>query len=235
MDKNSNAYILTYAAIMTVIVAVALALLSESLKGAQEVNELLAKKADILKSVGKAEVDDVEAYFSDRIEGLVLDANGNVKEGVAAIDIDLAAEDKKAAADKMYPLYVFNSEDNSKRYIIPMRGSGLWGPIWGYIAIEDDYATIAGVSFDHETETPGLGAEITQNWFQDSFVGKSIKDNLGAFAGITVKKGALTKPDNQVGAISGATITGDGVTNMIIDDVANYLPYFESQQKTANR
>lgn len=235
MDKNSNAYILIYAAVMTVIVAVALALLSESLKGAQEVNELLAKKTDILKSVGKSDVTDVETYFTERIEGLVLDANGNILEGVAAIDVNLEVEDKKPADQKRYPLYVFSGEDNTRRYIIPMRGAGLWGPIWGYIAIEDDYSTIAGVSFDHATETPGLGAEITQNWFQDSFVGKNIRDDLGEFTGITVKKGALNKPKHQVGAISGATITGDGVTDMIKDDVASYLPYFESQQKTANR
>lgn len=219
---------------MTIIVAVGLALLSESLKSSQEANELLAKKSDILKSVGKSDVEDVESFFSERIQGLVLDNNGSILEGVDAIDVNLEEEDKKPAEQKRYPLYVYSGEGGSKRYIIPMRGSGLWGPIWGYIAIEDDYSTIAGVSFDHATETPGLGAEITQNWFQDSFVGKNIRDDLGEFTGITVKKGALNKPKHQVGAISGATITGDGVTDMIKEDVENYLPYFESQQQTAN-
>ncbi len=230
MDKNSNAYILIYAAALTIIVAVVLALISESLKGPQQANQLLAKKVDILKSVGRDTVDNPEAYFSERIAGVVLNAAGEVQEGVNPIDIDLKAQRKLAEADQLFPLFVFTGEDNAKKFIIPMRGGGLWGAIWGYIAINDDFQTVAGVSFDHESETPGLGAEIKTAKFQDSFVGKSIMDNKGEFVGITVKKGELKNPNNQVMSISGATITGDGVTAMIRNDVSKYLTYFSTQQ-----
>ncbi len=230
MDKNSNAYILIYAAALTIIVAVVLALISESLKAPQQANQLLAKKVDILKSVGRDTVANPEAYFEERISGVVLNASGEVQEGVNPIDIDLKAQRKLSESDQLFPLFVFTGEDNTKKFIIPMRGGGLWGAIWGYIAINDDFQTVAGVSFDHESETPGLGAEIKTDWFQTSFVGKSIYDKKGSFVGITVKKGEMKSPENQVMSISGATITGDGVTAMITNDVSKYLGYFATQQ-----
>lgn len=236
MDKNSNAYILIYAGVMTVIVAVTLALLAEALKAPQQANELLAKKTDILKSVGKGDAENPEKVFAERVKGVVLNNNGQVIEGADALDINMEAQSKiKDPAQKKYPLFIYTGDDNSKRYIIPMRGAGLWGPIWGYIAIQEDFKTVAGVSFGHASETPGLGAEITQDWFQDAFKGKTIMNASGEFVGITVKKGSLTNPEHQVSSISGATITSDGVTNMIKDDVSSYLDYFASQKQTAKR
>lgn len=226
MDKNSNMYIIGYAAAMTVVVAVVLSAISEVLKGPQEYNQLMAKKTDILGSVGKAEVDDVEAYYSDHIQELVLDHEGNVLEGEKALDVNLAAQsDIKDPAQRKYPLFIHSGPDGESNYIVPLRGFGLWGPIWGYVAVQEDMNTVAGISFDHDSETPGLGAEITKDWFQESFVGTKLFRN-DQFVSVQVTKGSIKNPEHQVSGISGATITGDGVAEMLEEDVSSYLPYF---------
>ena len=126
---------------------------------------------------------------------------------------------------------------NAKYYIVPLRGAGLWDAIWGYIALEDDMTTIKGAVFDHKGETAGLGAEITQQWFQDRFKGEKIYDAEGVLVGINVSKTnndpqGADKEDHEVDAISGATITGDGVTDMISERLAHYTPYFKQNATT---
>lgn len=234
MDKNSNGYILIYAAVLTVVVAVMLSLLSEVLKEPQARNELLAKKTDILRSVGKAGEKDIEAYFDERIEGKVIGPDGAEVEGIDALSIDLVSESRKPMDKRQKPYYIYKDEDGSEKYILPMRGQGLWGPIWGFIAFQNDYNTIAGVSFDHATETPGLGAEIKQSWFQESFEGLKVYRG-DEFVGIEVRKGELRRPEHQVQAISGSTITGNGVSEMIKRDVGSYMDYFRNETQTKTR
>ena len=144
----------------------------------------------------------------------------------------LALEVKKDSDTQRFPLYIANVE-NEKFYVIPLRGAGLWAEIWGYIALKEDINTIKGVSFDHKSETAGLGAEITEDWFIDSFTDEKINDSQGNFVGVYLTKSNNDprnedKMDNEVDAISGATITGDGVSDMIIERVQNYLPYFNN-------
>ena len=129
-------------------------------------------------------------------------------------------------------MYIAEVEE-AKYYIVPLRGAGLWDAIWGYIALEDDMTTIKGAVFDHKGETAGLGAEITQDWFQDRFVGEKIFNQAGELVGINVSKtnndpNGLDKDDHEVDAISGATITGDGVTDMISERLAHYTAYFKN-------
>ena len=141
-------------------------------------------------------------------------------------------EVKKDSETQRFPLYIANVE-NEKFYVIPLRGAGLWAEIWGYIALKEDINTIKGVSFDHKSETAGLGAEITEDWFIDSFTGEKINDSQGNFVGVYLTKSNNDprnedKMDNEVDAISGATITGDGVSDMIIERIQNYIPYFKN-------
>lgn len=113
--------------------------------------------------------------------------------------------------------------------MVPLRGAGLWNAIWGYISLEEDLNTVKGISLDHAGETPGLGAEITQGWFKERFEGEKIQDQSGEIVGVNVQKGYAggnDKNDNAVDAISGATITGDGVTAMISERLQHYKPYF---------
>jgi Na+-transporting NADH:ubiquinone oxidoreductase subunit C len=130
------------------------------------------------------------------------------------------------------------SVQGTKYYIVPLRGAGLWNAIWGYIALKEDKNTIQGAVFDHTGETAGLGAEITQQWFKDRFVGEKVFNKEGKLVGINVSKTNndpkdTDKDDHEVDAISGATITGDGVTAMIIERLTHYLPYLKGDNVVA--
>jgi Na+-transporting NADH:ubiquinone oxidoreductase subunit C len=127
------------------------------------------------------------------------------------------------------PIFVYKDENGNKKYIIPVRGKGLWGQIWGYVAINDDLNTIYGAVFDHAKETPGLGAEINQDWFMNEFKGKKLFDDNGNFISIEVVKGGGADPadPHAVDAISGGTITSKGLEDMLKDSLAPYVNYFE--------
>jgi Na+-transporting NADH:ubiquinone oxidoreductase subunit C len=186
---------------------------------------------DILKAVGLADVEKAQAasLFDERIESLVLTADMKLVEGgVPAVDIDMFKETKLDPKEQRYPLYVYK-HDGQTRYIIPMYGNGLWDKIWGYVALKEDMATIAGISMDHKAETPGLGAEIKDNPedYNEPFVGKSIYDAEGQYVSVAMKKGKLDDPDHQIDGITGATITSDGVNEMLYQDIQAYLPYFD--------
>ncbi len=217
---------------MTAVVAVSLAFVSSGLKERQADNERLAAKVDILKAVGFTDVSKTEAasIFDERVEGLVLSESMTPREnGGSAIEVNLNKERKLAPADQRYPLYIYRHEGQT-RYIIPLYGNGLWDKIWGYVALEEDMQTIAGISLDHKAETPGLGAEIKDNprKYNDPFIGKSIYNEQGQYVSVVMKKGKLDDPDHQIDAITGATITADGVSAMMVADIRAYLPYFES-------
>ena len=127
-------------------------------------------------------------------------------------------------------MYVYKGE-KATFYLVSVRGNGLWDKIWGTIALQDDFNTIAGVSFDHVTETAGLGAEIKDSpAFKQQFVGKKIYNDNNEFVSVAVVKGGIKKPEHQVDAIAGATITSNGVTEMMENGLEVYLPYFESKK-----
>lgn len=219
---------------MVLSVAFVLSFTSESLKELQNANVKKEKMQNILSSVGiNVSRDESELLYKDYISNeLSLKSDGSIDDDVEAFDINLALEVKKDSDIQRYPLYIANVK-NEKFYVIPLRGAGLWAEIWGYIALKDDINTIKGVSFDHKSETAGLGAEITEDWFINSFTDEKIKDSEGNFVGVYLTKsnndpGNKDKMDNEVDAISGATITGDGVSDMIIERIQNYIPYFKN-------
>jgi Na+-transporting NADH:ubiquinone oxidoreductase subunit C len=233
MDRNSNGYTFMFATIMVVVVGMLLAVAATSLKSMQDENVKKEKMQNILASVGvKVDREAAEKEFDVVIkEKLTLKADGTVDGSIEAFNVDLKQELTKPADKQSFPLYIAE-KDGKKFYIIPLRGSGLWDAIWGYVALDDDMNTIQGAVFDHKGETPGLGAEITQKWFQDRFTGEKIKNNSGEIVGVEVAKGnnGNSKDDNKVDAISGATITGDGVTDMIKERLTHYKSYFDSQK-----
>ena len=219
---------------MVISVASVLSFTSESLKDLQNANIKKEKMQSILSTVGiNVSRDESEQLYNEYIsEELSLRSDGSVDNEVNAFNINLASEVKKDNDIQRYPLYIANVE-NEKFYVIPLRGAGLWAEIWGYIALKDDVNTIKGVSFDHKSETAGLGAEITEDWFINSFNEEKIKNSSGDFIGVNVSKtnndpNNSDKYDNEVDAISGATITGDGVSDMIKERIQNYIPYFNN-------
>jgi len=235
MNRDSNGYTFGFAAAMVLVVASVLAYTASSLKDLQAENVRKEKMQNILSTIGiETDREGAEKLFNTYIvEQLALRNDGTVDEAVDAFsDIKLALELKKDANDQRFPLYVANV-DAATFYIIPLRGAGLWDAIWGYIALNEDRNTIKGAVFDHKSETAGLGAEITQQWFMDRFVDEKIFNTSGDLVGINVSKtnndpNDTDKDDHEVDAISGATITGDGVSAMIVERLQHYLPYLKS-------
>ena len=238
MNRDSNAYTFIFATLMVLVVASALAFTASSLKDLQASNVRKEKMQNILATIGvETDREQAETLYNQYITGeLSLTSDGGYDEKVSAFEINLNNELKKPVNEQRFPLYEA-SVDGEKYYIVPLRGAGLWNAIWGYIALEEDKNTIKGAVFDHIGETAGLGAEITQEWFQNRFLGEKVFDQNGNLVGINVSKTNndpkdLDKDDHEVDAISGATITGDGVTNMIHERLNHYLPYLKAAEQT---
>ncbi|MEJ7694742.1 NADH:ubiquinone reductase (Na(+)-transporting) subunit C [Daejeonella sp.] len=234
MHKDSNKATFIFSSVMVVIVAVLLSIAAISLGPYQQRNVRIEKMENILSSVSiQTNPKEAEKIFAQYItEQIVLNKSGEaVTGGTPAFDIDLKKELDKAKtgdADKeLFPLFICH-KDKQAFYIIPVRGKGLWGPIWGYIALQGDMNTVYGVSFGHKSETPGLGAEIETEAFQKQFIGKKIFDEGGKFVSVkAVKGGAPDDNTHGVDAVSGATITSDGVSEMVKRTLSNYVPYFK--------
>ncbi len=225
---------LFFALMVTVVAGLVLAVAANMLKPYQERNIKLEKMAYILRAAGYQETDYeaafekyVKAYAVDEKGDVVLNGENDPKVRDQILKIDLLKELKKKPGQRLLPVFTYQ-DNKGKLYVLPMAGKGLWGPIWGYVALKEDLNTIAGVVFDHKSETPGLGAEITQPWFQQQFVGKKVFDEKAQLVGVTVVKGGA--PDNHphaVDGITGATLTGKGVSAMFTESLQLYLPYIQ--------
>lgn len=241
-DKNS--YTVIFAAIMVVVVGSILAFMASGFKDRIDENMRFEKQQNILYAMGVNEngddagsvnfipTDRVESEFTSYIkEQLVIEGDKITKNDEAyLIDLKKQLAAKKNGQDYKLPVFI-GEKDNKNFYIIPMYGKGLWDAIWGFVAV-DETMTVQGVYFDHKGETPGLGANIKMRYFMDDFSGETILDGT-RYAGISVAKGNndplnKTKDDNEVDALAGATITGNGVSAMIKESVNLYKPYLET-------
>jgi Na+-transporting NADH:ubiquinone oxidoreductase subunit C len=229
MDVNKNSYTFTFAAVMVVVVAAVLSFAATSLKEKQDNNIRLEKMQNILSSINvEVERDGAEAVYTDYIKKELVVNNFQPVEGIAAFDIELSKEVVKTPSERNAPLYIAEKEGKTY-FILPLRGKGLWGPIWGYISLEQNASTIYGATFDHKSETPGLGAEIKTEVFTSLFPNKEVLNESGEFTGITVMKGNATG-SHQVNGISGGTITSVGVQDMIQDCMKAYIPFLKSYE-----
>jgi Na+-transporting NADH:ubiquinone oxidoreductase subunit C len=244
----SNRYIFIYSSVMVIVVAAILSTAAMVLKPYQERNAAIAKIQGILQAADTtATTENAEALFDQVIlEELVIDQDGKVVGRYAdrqftegserAFDINLKTELYNKNQGKPYKVPLYLAEIRGERiYIIPLLGKGLWGPVYGNIALKADMNTVFGAEFGHDKETPGLGAEISTRVFAEQFEGKTIFNEKGEFVSITVKKGGVeTMPAAEqvhgVDAISGGTITSDAVTKMLKNCVGNYVAYFKSQE-----
>lgn len=224
INKNSNVYIMLYTTIIVVIVALLLSITSGALKERQAANIELDKKKQILSSLPAVNLEGTDAaeVFKNTIKQIVvLNAAGEVvKELNPVKDFNYETQEGE--------VLVFKAEiESSTKWIIPLDGKGLWGAIWGYIALNDDKNTVYGVFFNHAGETPGLGANIATEAFQTQFEGKHIMQN-GEFASIAVMKaGQKAEGKDQVDAISGGTITSKGVEDMLKTCIEKYTQFLK--------
>lgn len=224
MNTNSNSYTIIYAAIMVVIVAFLLAFVSSSLKDIQNGNIEKDTKKQILSAINVTDVKDADAEFAKyEVKDMLVQADGTL----AAYTGEFNTSFKGEIAENR--LHVFECKvDGATKYIVPVYGAGLWGPVWGYVALNDDKDTVFGVYFNHAGETPGLGAEITTPKFQAPFVGKKVLEN-GEVGLSVVKAGKVAKPDYEVDGISGGTITSQGVDAMLKDCLKLYKPFLSNK------
>ena len=242
LNTEKNTYTLLFAVGLVVIVGTLLAAIDSSLKDKIRINKILEKQQNILYAIGINEnegnsvnfiaADKAEQEFNKYITKQIYIQGDQVIEDDKAYLIDVKKQ-KALAKDPSHkrklPLFIAN-KDGRNLYVAPIRGKGLWDAIWAYVSV-DENMIIRGIYFDHKAETPGLGANIKQRFFMDDFIGESLLDTKGNFKGVTVSKTNLDpknedKYDNEVDAIAGSTITGDGVTAMIKSDLSLYQEYF---------
>ena len=239
---DSNVYTVAFAIGMVLVVGALLAFTASSLRPTIDANKRIEKQQNILYAMGVNENDETSVEFvsKDKVaeefakyikKQLVIEGD-NVSEDAKAYLIDVKKQQTAAKEGKTRKLPLFVGEKEGKTfYIAPIRGKGLWDAIWGYVAM-DKNMVVQGVFFDHKGETPGLGANIKQRYFMDDFIGEDLMNN-GSFKGIAVSKSNNDpknedKNDNEVDAIAGATITGDGVAAMLKSELALYVPYFKT-------
>lgn len=230
-NTNSNVYTVVYASVMVIIAAFLLAFVASVLKDKQDANVANDKRGQILSSLNIRNVEEVTGEYQKVIlNDLVLDVNGKVLQEKGGFDVESKDITAKDSASKKLPLYVAKV-NNDTIYVVPLYGRGLWGGISGYLALKKDFDTVYGAYFTHESETVGLGARIVEEEFQDKFKNKK------AFADSTFQKVALSlskkveDKEHQVDAITGATLTSNGVSEMFLSSLQPYQKYFSANHK----
>ena len=237
--QHSKPYSIGFILIITALFGLLLALAASALRERQQFNEEVNVKRNILMAVGvldrdrEMELDEIDAMYQESVQSFAVDPEGTIVEGVSgeSLDLEVVLQNPDTSQHR-YPVFVATDAGGSTVYAIPVFGKGLWSTLYGYLALEADLETVRGMTFYAHGETPGLGAEIEQAWFQDNFVGKKIYD-AGALRTIQVVKGTVEnriqdagERDYFVDGISGATITGRGVSNLLETKVALYEPFF---------
>jgi len=241
--QQSNTYIILYSAVLTIILGLLLSGSAQLLGPWQQEAIALDKKKQILGAVISAEEiasmtpEELNTFYSTRISSTVVDITGKevTTAGVSAEKVEIAKDYKKPAEERTYPVFIFHAEGNPEAvesYIFPMYGAGLWDAIWGYLALDTDMNTIGGITLAHAAETPGLGARITEAKVQERYVGKKIFDESGALVTVMMQKGEgkdYSSDAHKVDGMSGATITGNGVNNMLKAYMGCYEAYIKSK------
>ena len=248
--QQSNTYIIVFSAVLTIVLGGLLSLANQGLKPMQEKSVELDTKSKILSAVTdlkgkKGQV--ILDLYSETIESIVVNIDGEVVEKdekgapIVAENVDIAKNYKKAPEDRLYPVFKFHQAGNKNKvesYIFPIYGKGLWGPIWGFIALETDLNTIKGVSFDHKTETPGLGARITTKEISDRYIGKKVFNDGGEVVSVIMRKGennpASLLDEHHVDGLSGATLTGKGVNEMLESYFMHYEGFISKTKSNAS-
>lgn len=239
--QQSNAYIIAFSAILTIVLGLLLSGTSQVLGPLQQEAIALDKKKQILGAVMNPEKinemtpEQVNEFYAKRISATVVDISGKEISGVEAEKVEVAKDYKKPAEQRQYPVFLFHADGNPdavESYIFPLYGAGLWDAIWGYLALETDMNTIGGITLAHASETPGLGARITEAGVQGRFVGKKIFDPAGDLVAVQMQKGEgkdYSSDEHKVDGLSGATITANGVNNMLKAYLGNYEAYIKSK------
>lgn len=237
MNRQSNTYTIIYSTVLVVVVGVVLSVVYQALRPMQEENIANDTKRQILAAarLTPENGETVADLFNTHItSSYLVNLNGEkIDSGVNAFDVNVAQESKKNVEERQLPVFECTTS-NGLKYIIPVYGAGLWGPIWGYIAFDSNGDTIYGAYFAHQGETPGLGAEIEKPAFRDQFDGKNIFSSNGDFTSVAVVKTGKEPQDKAwVHAVSGGTITSQGVQSMLFESLQPYSAFFHKLQNSS--
>ena len=220
---RSDAYTIVFTTIITVILGLGLSYTADSLRGRQILNEELDIKKNILSVLGYKQD---TPWTNEEVQSLY---DSNINE-IRIDEVGLVLDEVDKSGNFAYTIYQSSENNMVTGYAIPIAGKGLWGTMYGYFAIEPDAETVKGITFYKHKETPGLGAEVDKDWFKNNFIGKKLTDKNGELVSIEVVKGYVSKTDpealHKVDGISGATITGTGLTTFLKSDLEKYEPYF---------
>ena len=225
---RSDTYTIVFTTIVTVVLGLGLSVTADSLRERQSINEELDIKKNILSVLGfnlssDWGNDQIQSLYEKNINELIVDKTGSIIGSIESSNSD------------NYKIYQSKDNDKVTGYAIPIAGKGLWGTMYGYFAIEPDAETVKGITFYRHKETPGLGAEVDKEWFQNNFVGKKLIDTSGSLVSVEVVKGYVSNADpkamHKVDGISGATITGKGLTTFLKNDLQKYEPYLSKVRK----
>lgn len=246
--QRSNTYIIIFSAVLTIVLGLLLSGTSVVLKPLQDKQVDLDNKKKILGAVmdisSIKDPNEILALYQKRFTSIVIDINGKTIEKdekgnpVVAEKVNIQKNYKMDKGDRMYPVFQFMSESDPNKveaYIFPMWGAGLWDWISGFVAVDSDLNTIKGVAFDHKTETPGLGARITSDQIKDRYKGKKLFDTSGDLVSVSMIKGEKGEPldDHHIDGLSGATLTGKGVNNMMLHYLECYKGFIDKAKKGA--
>lgn len=228
MNKQGNTYTFLYSVVLVIVVAALLSVVSLSLQPRQNENRKNEKRQNILSAIHVSSTAENSAELFNKYikEQFIVNAEGKKVNG-NAFDVNIEEQYNMPVEKRELPVFVAEV-DGSTKYILPIYGAGLWGPIWGYISLDDNKNTVYGTFFDHQGETPGLGAEITTPKFNNQFRNKQIFSG-NTLVGIRVVKGGNATGVNEVDAISGGTITSQGVQSMLKNYLTNYEPFLKQQ------
>ena len=231
MNTNKNSYTIIYASVVVIVVAFLLAFVSKVLEPQSQANERIDKKKQILAALNVRNLsnDQVEQKYKEIIlQDEIVDAKGHiVKDGRKQDQDGFLLSFKEITHDRL-PIYICKVDGQTK-YIFPLIGKGLWGSIWGYIALNDDLRTVYGTYFSHERETAGLGARINEVSFQQEFVGKHVmKKGSNKIDLSVVKSGKVQDPEVECDGITGATLTSNGVNDMLKQCLGNYMSFLQT-------
>lgn len=238
MNRQSNTYTIIYSIVLVLVVGVVLSVVYQALRPMQVENISNDTKRQILAAarIVPENGESISSLFADHIKSsYIVNLKGDKTDSpTEAFDVNVAMESKKPADERLLPVFECTT-DNGLKYVIPVYGAGLWGPIWGYLAFDDNGDTIYGAYFAHQGETPGLGAEIEKPAFRDQFEGKDVFSSDGQFSSVAVVKVGKEPQDKAwVHGVSGGTITSQGVQKMLFDSLEPYTEFLKKLSNNAN-
>lgn len=249
--QQSNLYVIVFSAVLTIVLGGLLSLANQGLKPMQEKSIELDTKKKILSSVTdlrRKKGNEVLSMYEETIASSVVDIEGNAieqnekGEPIVAEDVNIEKNFKKPVEERSLPVFIYHSpgnRDDVEAYIFPLYGKGLWGPIYGFIALDTDLNTVKGISLDHDAETPGLGARITSNEIQERYIGKEVFDDSGNLISVSMLKGENNSAEaldvHHIDGMSGATITGKGVNAMLLNYLGYYQNFIEKMKPASNK